>query len=178
MGPDGTQLEVSDKAEPQPDVGRMQGSTLRGAITLAVQRKLPQQTSDQVMKNGDQKSPSCVNVGVLPEQGLRGALDPVPAGIDAGGAPITTQAGRNGSAVDNSCDFSVLASSSCSTAERSGTVRTATGYRSSSSSSSDGDTSRALASASRQRRSLKHACHPQSSQYGDPPERMARVPAL
>lgn len=177
MGPDGTQLGVSDKAEPQPDVGRMQGSSLRGAITLTVQRKLPQQSADQVMTGDIQKSPSCEK-RVLPEQGLRGANDPVPADIDAGGASITTQAGRNGSAVDNFCDFRALASSSNSAEERSGTVRTAGGCRNSSSSRSDGETSSASASASRQRLSLRHACHPQSSQYGTPPALMSMEPEL
>lgn len=177
-GPDGTQLEVSDKAEPQPDGGRMQGSSLRGAITLAVQRKLPQQSADQVMHDGYQKSPSCENMVGLPEQGWRGAENPVPAGIDVRGTPILTQGGTTPSPVDNLLDFSALESSSNSSAERSGTVRTTGGYRNSSNSRSDGDTSSASASASRQRPSLRHACHPQSSQYATPPALMSREPVL
>lgn len=173
-GPDGAQLKVSDKAEPQPDVGRMQGSSLRGATTLSVQRKLPQQSADQVLQNTDHQSASR-RMGCPPEQGSRGADGPVPAGIDVRGTPIGSQCGTTRPPVDNLSDFNALASSSNSSAERSGTVRAAGGYRNSSSSMSDADTPCASASASRQRLSFRHACHPQSSQYATPPALIARA---
>ena len=177
-GPDDKQHQGACPAGSYPDVGRMQGSILRGAITLAVQCKLPQQSADQVMHGGDQKSPSCENVVGLPEQGWRGAVNPVPAGIDVRGTPILTQRGTTPLPVDNLSDFNALACSSNSSAERSGTVRTAGGYRNSSSSMSAADTPCASASASRQRLSFRHACHPQSSQYATPPALIAREPVL
>ncbi|NIJ26903.1 hypothetical protein FHS64_001654 [Brevundimonas terrae] len=178
MGPDDKQHQGACPAGSYPDVGRMQGSSLRGATTLAVQRKLPQQSADQVMHGGDQKSPSCENMVGLPEQGWRGADDPDPAGIGVRGTPILTQRDTTPPPVDNLSDFNALASSSNSSAERSGTVRTAGGYRNSSNSRSDADTPCASASASRQRLSFRHACHPQSSQYATPPALIAREPVL
>lgn len=175
MGPDGRQLGVSDKADPQPDVGRMQGSNLRGAVTLAVQRKLPQQSTDQVMHDGNQKSPSCENVERLPEQGWRGADNPDPAGIGIRGTPILVQGGMTRRPVDNLSDFNDAANASSSSAE--GPATTNTG-RNKSSSRSDGDTSSVSASASRQQSALRHACHPQSSQYGTPPALMTMEPVL
>lgn len=170
-GPDGTQLEVSDKAEPQPDVGRMQVSPLRGATTLAVQSKLPQQSADQVSQNTDHQSASR-GMGCPPEQGSRGADGPVPAGIDVRGTPIRTQVGRTGLAVDNLCDFNAAASAASSSAEGPATADTG---RNNSNSRSDGDMSSASASVSRQQPAVRHACHPQSSQYGTPPALMARA---
>lgn|GEM_PF-3575625 len=173
-GPDGTQLEVSDKAEPQPDGGRMQGSSLRGATTLSVQRKLPQQSADQVMHDDNQKSPSCEKLVGLPAQGWVGAVNPAPAGIDVRGTPILTQGGTTPSPVDNLLDFSALARSSNSAAERATT--SISGWWSINS-NSDGHISSAAPSALRQHpASDRHACHPQSSQYATPPALMSREP--
>lgn len=176
MGPDDKQHQGACPAGSYPDVGRMQGSPLRGALTLAVQRKLPQQSADQVMHGEDQKSPSCEDLVGLPEQGSRGADGPVPAGIDVRGTPIGSQCGTTRPPVDNLSGFNALASSSNSTAERPTT--STTGWWSINS-NSDGHISSAAPSALRQHpASDMHACHPQSSQYGIPPVLMAREPML
>ncbi len=173
MGPDDKQHQGACPAGSYPDVGGMQGSSLRGAITLAVQRKLPQQSADQVLQNTDHQSASC-EMGCPPEQGSRGADGPVPAGIDVRGTPISSQYGETCPPVDNLSDFNALASSSNSTAERPTT--SITGWRSINS-NSDGHISSAAPSALRQHpASDRHACHPQSSQYATPPALMSREP--
>lgn len=174
LRPDGRQLQGPCPAGSKPDSGRMQGSALRGVITLAVQGQLPQEFTQKLTQNGDHQSALCEKGG-LPERGSRGADGPVPAGIDAGGAPISIQCGITAPPVDNSRDFKRLASSSNSSGESAGTTRTRRGFDANSSSRSDGDTSRASASASRQQPAFRHACHPQSSQYGTPPTFMARA---
>lgn len=84
-GPDDKQHQGACPAGSYPDVGRMQGSPLRGATTLAIQRKLPQHSADQVMHGGNQKSPSCKDVVGLPEQGSRGRMAPLRQASTLGG---------------------------------------------------------------------------------------------
>ena len=170
---------VSKRTCARPGCQMRQALRLQSSTSLAIQRLASKQCATGV---SGESSPDgrAGHHAVSPQKGACrggwGAEISVPAGVGAGGAPISTQCGITNPPVDNFGVFKSPASSSNSAQESSGTTRTLGGYDCSSSSRSDGDTPSASASASRQQPAFRHACHPQSSQYATPPAVMAMEP--